>query len=239
MPTTTPTETSNMTNAVAYLRVSTNDQAESGAGLAAQRAAITAYASANNMTITAWYEDAGVSGAAGLEARPGLAAAVAGLRRGSVLLIAKRDRLGRDTLVSLTIEKAVAKRGSVIVSADGLGNGDTAGDVFMRSILDAAAQFERGLIRQRTRAAMAEKRRAGQRVGQVPFGWRVEGDRLVEVEAEQLVLRRITECRDAGMSLRQIAAILTEAAVTTKSGSTTWTHTTIKSILDRAAAVAA
>ena len=77
MPTTTPTETSNMTNAVAYLRVSTNDQAESGAGLAAQRAAITAYASANNMTITAWYEDAGVSGAAGLEARPGLAAAVA------------------------------------------------------------------------------------------------------------------------------------------------------------------
>lgn len=226
--------------AIAYVRVSTTDQAESGAGLAAQRAAIEAYAGRAGLTITAVNEDAGISGACGIEARPGLAAAVAGLRRGDVLIVAKRDRIARDTFTATLIERAVAKRGASIVSADGVGNGSGPADEFMRSVMDAAAQFERGLIRQRTRAAMAAKRKANERTGEVPFGWTLAEDgRLIEVEAEQLVIRRIQECRDAGVSLRRIAQILTEAKVITKKGGTTWSHTTVKSILDRAAALAA
>jgi len=226
--------------AIAYVRVSTTDQAESGAGLAAQRAAIEAYAGRAGLTITSTSEDAGISGAAGIDARPGLAAAVAGLRRGDVLIVAKRDRIARDTMTAMMIERAVAKRGASIVSADGVGNGSGPADEFMRSVMDAAAQFERGLIRQRTRAAMAAKRKAGERTGEVPFGWQADADgRLIEVPEEQLVLRRIRECREAGVSLRRIAQILTEAKVITKKGGTEWSHTTIKSILDRAAALAA
>ena len=227
-------------NAIGYVRVSTDTQAESGAGLAAQRQAIEAFAKANGLTITAWHEDAGISGAAGIEDRPGLMAALAGLRRGDVLLVAKRDRIARDTLTAMTIERTVAKRKASIMSADGIGNGDGAADAFMRSIMDAAAAFERGLIRQRTRAALAAKRRAGERTGQIPFGWSLgEDGRLVEVAAEQKVLADILACRAAGMSLRQIAVILTEANVPTKSGTTAWSHNTIDSILKRAAALAA
>lgn len=226
--------------AVAYVRVSTDNQAESGAGLAAQRAAIEAYAGRAGLTITTFTEDAGISGAAGIEDRPGLAAAVAALRRGDVLIVAKRDRVARDTFTATLIERAVAKRGASIVSADGIGNGQGPADDFMRSVMDAAAQLERGLIRQRTRAAMAAKRKAGERTGEVPFGWTVAADgRLIEVAAEQLVIRRIQECREAGVSLRRIAQILTDARVITKKGGTEWSHTTIKSILDRAAALAA
>lgn len=228
-----------MKAAIAYVRVSTNDQAESGAGLAAQRAAIEAYAARHGLTVTAWHEDAGVSGAAAIEARPGLLAAIGQLRRGSVLLIAKRDRIARDTFLSLVIEKAVGKRGAVIASADGVGNGDGPADAFMRSIMDAASQFERGLIRQRTRAAMAAKRRAGERIGEIPFGWDLHDDgTLIENAAEQKVIACILDCRKAGMSLREIASILNGQAVTTKKGNR-WYGETVRSILDRCAALAA
>lgn len=226
--------------AISYTRVSTTDQADSGAGLAAQRAAIAAFAGRSDMTITAAFEDAGISGAAGLEDRPGLMAAVDQLRRGDVLLIAKRDRLGRDQMAVLMIERAVAKRGASIMSADGIGNADDPGSQFMKQIVDAAAVYERGLIRARTRAAMAAKRAAGQRIGEVPFGYQLGDDGLlIEHPAEQLVLQRIRECRAAGMSLRAIAAILMKAGVATKKGRTTWYAETVKSILDRDNALAA
>lgn len=228
------------TNAIAYVRVSTAGQAESGAGLAAQRQAIETFAKRHGLTITAWHEDAGVSGAAPVEDRPGLLAALADLRRGDTMIVAKRDRIARDTLTALTIERTVGRRKATIMSADGVGNGSGAADEFMRSIMDAAAAFERGLIRQRTRAALAAKRRAGERTGEVPFGWSLgEDGRLVENAAEQTVLANIKACRDAGMSLRQIAAILTEANIPTKKGGVAWSHNTIASILTRAAALAA
>lgn len=226
--------------AIGYVRVSSDQQAESGAGLAAQRASIDAYAKRAGLEVAAVFEDAGVSGAAGLEDRPGLMAAIGCLRRGDVLLIAKRDRIGRDVLAVMAIEKAIGRRGASVVSCDGVGNGDGAADVFMRQVMDAAAQFERGLIRARTKAAMAEKRKAGHRIGEIPFGWTLGADgRLVEVESEQVVIRLIMECRQAGMSLRAIADALTAETVPTKRGSARWTHSTVQSIVNRAAALAA
>jgi DNA invertase Pin-like site-specific DNA recombinase len=104
----------------------------------------------------------------------------------------------------------------------------------------AASEFERGLIRQRTKAAMAAKRKAGERVGTIPFGWTLGDDNtLVPVAEEQRVIEQIIRCRAAGMSYRAIAAILTEGNVTTKSGASVWNHNTVKSILVRHAALAA
>ena len=226
-------------NVIIYTRVSTNDQAESGAGLAAQSASCAAYAAKAGMNVIGTFTDAAISGAAGIEDRPGLMAAVACLRRGDVLLIAKRDRLGRDQMAVLMIEKAISRKGATIVSADGMGNGDDAGSIFMRQVIDAAAVYERNLIKARTKAALAAKRKAGERTGEVPFGWRLDdAGRLVEDAAEQNVLAKIMSCRAAGMSLRKIAAILTGAGIVTKKGRSTWTHTTVASILERAAALA-
>lgn len=226
--------------AISYTRVSTTDQADSGAGLAAQRAAIDAFAGRSGMTITATFEDAGISGAAGIEDRPGLMAAVSQLRRGDVLLVAKRDRIGRDQMAVLMIERAVAKRGASIMSADGIGNADDPASQFMKNVIDAASVYERGLIRARTKAAMAAKRAAGHRIGEVPFGYQLADDgRLVEDAGEQLVLQLIRECRAAGYSLRQIAAVLMKKGIATKKGRTTWYAETVKSILDRDAALAA
>jgi DNA invertase Pin-like site-specific DNA recombinase len=227
-------------NVTIYTRVSTDEQAASGLGLAAQVAACESFASKAGYTVTGLHTDAGVSGAAGIEDRPGLAAAIAGLRRGDALVIAKRCRLGRDAFVIAMIEKAVSRKGASILSADGVGNGTDPASQFMKGVIDAAAAYERGLIRARTKAALAAKRRAGELAGEVPFGWTAdESGRLHEVADEQNVLRLIDELRGAGVSLRRIASILTDAGHTTKKGRAAWTHTTVKSILDRKAALAA
>ena len=227
-------------NVIAYTRVSTTDQAESGLGLAAQMAACETFAAKAGHSITGVFTDAGVSGAAGIEDRPGLMAAVAGLRRGDALLIAKRCRLGRDTMAVLMIEKAVSRKGAVILSADGIGNADDPASQFMKNVIDAASVYERGLIRSRTKAALAAKRAAGERTGEVPFGWTADAaGRLIEDAGEQTILRLIRELRDAGCSLRRIAKELTDAGHITKKGRATWTHSTVQSILDRAAALAA
>lgn len=227
-------------NLISYNRVSTNDQAESGLGLAAQAAAIDAFAKRHGHTITATFTDAGISGAAGLEDRPGLAAAIAGLRKGDALVIAKRCRLGRDAFAIAMIERAVAKRGAVILSADGVGNESDANGQFMKAIIDAAAAYERNVIRSRTKAALAAKRRAGRLTGEVPFGWNVDADgNLIEVAEEQAIIAKINELRQAGVSLRRIAGILTDAGIVTKKGKATWYAETVKSILERQAALAA
>lgn len=88
------------------------------------------------------------------------------------------------------------------------------------------------------RSALAAKRKAGERVGEVPFGWTLDAaGRLVEDADEQNVLAKIMACHAAGMSLRKIAAILTGAGIVTKKGNAGWSHSTVQSILERAAAM--
>jgi DNA invertase Pin-like site-specific DNA recombinase len=227
-------------NVTIYNRVSTDEQAATGLGLAAQVAACESFAAKAGHSITAVFTDAGISGAAGLEDRPGLMAAIGGLRRGDALIVAKRCRLGRDQMAILMIEQAVSRKGAVILSADGVGNSDDPTGQLMKGIVDQFAIYERAMIRSRTKAALGAKRRAGELAGEVPFGWVADATgRLIEVSAEQEVLGLIRRLRDEGMSLRRIAAILTESNVTTKKGRAEWSHTSVKSILERAAALAA
>lgn len=218
---------------IAYCRVSTTKQADSGLGLDAQLASIATYSQSLGLNLSQTFTDAAISGASPIEKRPGLTAAIASLKRGDLLIIAKRDRLGRDQFVTLTIERAVAKRGAKIVCADGIANGETTADDFLRKILDAAAQFERGLVKARTLAAMQQKRLKNESCGEVPFGYQlIEDGKLIECEKEQAVIRHIIICRERGISFREIAKIMNDAKHPTKKGGA-WMHTSVVSILKR------
>ena len=153
-----------MITAVAILRTSTNDQAT---GMDAQRAAITAYAFAKDIAIVAWHEET-ITGAARLKARPTLAAAIASLQPGMVLLAQKWDRLSRDPRTALDIADAVTARGAEIQVADGVGNGADIGSEAMRGMLLVFSQYERRVIGARTKAALAIKRAQGVRLGRPP-----------------------------------------------------------------------
>lgn len=195
--------------AIGYLRVSTDEQR---LGPEAQRAAIEAWAAREGVQVAAWHVDAGVSGATTIEGRPALCAALAALREhgAGVLVVAKRDRIARDVVVAATIERAAQLAGARMVSADGTGNGDTPADAFMRTVIDGAAAYERGLIRARTKAALAAKKARGERAGELPYGFRLAADgvRIEEDAAEQGVLAAVRELRSAGLSQRAVVAEL-------------------------------
>ena len=113
----------------------------------------------------------------------------------------------------------------------------------MRRIIDAFAEYERLIIKARTRAALAAKRRRGQRTGKVPLGYdladdgaRSKKDRpiaLVANAGEQATVATIKALRSGGLSLRAIADELTREGVRTKDGLDRWDHSTVRKILAR------
>lgn len=223
-------------HAIGYIRVSTEQQAESGLGLDAQQASLQTAASRLRMELLKTFVDAGTSGGLSIENRPVLLDAVASLKRGDVLLIAKRDRLGRDVIAVAMIERLVAKRGARVVSAAGEGtDSDDPAALLMRRLIDSFAEYERALIAARTRSALAAKRRRGERVsGIVPFGFRFAEERLEREEGEQRTLALIRALRGSGASLRAIAAALNEQGILTRSGAS-WRFEYVRNLLRQAA----
>jgi DNA invertase Pin-like site-specific DNA recombinase len=220
------------TRAFGYVRVSTDAQADSGLGLDAQRAAIESAAGRLGLALADVFTDAGLSGALGLEHRPGLFAAIDGMRRGDVLIVAKRDRLGRDVVGVAMLERLVTRKGARIVSAAGEGtDADDAASMLQRRILDAFGEYERLIIAQRTKAALRAKRARGECAGNVPFGYQLAADgvHLEPAAAEQRILSAIGELRAAGYTLRAIADELNRQGYRTRSGGT-WRHQYVASL---------
>lgn len=185
--------------AVAYLRVSTEDQA---LGPEAQRAAIEAWAVRQGIQVTSWHQDQGVSGAAPVDDRPGLLAALRNLKEQGAahLVVAKWDRVARDVIVAAMVERMAERMGARVVSADGVGAGDGPEASLMRSIVQAFAQYERALIRMRTKAAMKALRDRGQWCGEVPMGFSLaeDGKSLMENPDEQAAIHAARHLRRQG-----------------------------------------
>lgn len=217
--------------AVGFLRVSTEDQ---GLGPTAQRAAIEQWAALRGVSIVAWHEDIGVSGAAPLDECPGLLAAIADLATlgAGVLVVAKRDRLARDPMRARFVENLARKAGALVCSAAGEGDGEDANAIFMRGVFDLIAELERGTIRSRTKQALAVKRKRGELTGTAPFGYRAEATGplqtrngttrrtavLVPDEQEQATIATVRELRASGLSLARICAELDARGIKPRGG---------------------
>lgn len=220
--------------AVAYVRVSTDEQARRGYGMEAQRNAIQKYADTHGIYITEWFGDDGATGSAvhdeasdveTMSGREGLAAAIKSLREGWILLVAKRDRLARSAMLSLLIERDVRRKRANIVSVAGEGSSyDEADDPYakaMRGFVDIFSELELDMIRARTRAALRVKRERGERISlRPPYGWRVaeDGKMLEPVLHEQNAIRQaVTNWRN-GASLTENIAMLARQGYINRKG---------------------
>lgn len=211
---------------VGYVRVSTDEQVTSGAGLEAQRSAIRAEAERRGWTVVAIFEDAGLSGKA-LDGREGLAKALAAVESGDAanLIVSKLDRLSRSLLDFAVLMKRAQEVGWNLVALDlGIDLSTPAGE-FLASVMASAAQWERRIIGQRTKDALAEKRAAGVVLGRPA--------RLPEE-----VCRMIEDARGQGKSLRVIAEELNEAQVPRAQGGSRWHASTVQAVLCRRSAAA-
>lgn len=202
---------------VGYARVSTTEQADSGAGLAAQEAAIRDYCTRHGLTLAALHTDAGASGKS-LDHRPALTAALDDLDAGRVaaLVVAKVDRLSRSLADFANLMARAERNGWAVVALDlGVDMRTPAGEM-LAAVVAATAQYERRLIGQRTREALAARRAAGVTLGRPR-------------QLDPALAERIRTRRTAGATLAGIAAELNAEGTLTPTGRQ-WSPTLVRKI---------
>lgn len=222
----------------AYLRVSSEEQAESGLGLEAQLMKCSAMAQVKEWPEPTIYRDDGISGAKDASARPGLASLLRDARGGRLdaVIIKSLDRLGRRTRLVLELVDDLAAHNVSLVSCQEALDTTTPQGQFVLTIFAAIGQLERDQIAERTRAALsALKVRDGQAGGKLPYGYQRTGKSGTEsvtiLAPEAATVRRIFEERANGTPLRRIARMLTEAGLSAPRGGPVWRHTAVDSIL--------
>lgn len=203
-----------------YVRVSTQEQALGGAGLAAQRSAIELKAAREGWTLVDIVEDGGVSGSTPAEQRPGLREAMRRIEahHADGIVVAKLDRLTRSLLDFAQLMERSRRKGWSIVALDlGVDTSTPSGEM-MAGVLATFAQFERRLIGQRTAEALAVKRANGVRLGRPP-------------SVPPAVVAVVQRQRASGRSHREIAAHLNGSLVPTVGGGRQWYASTVQNVL--------
>lgn len=210
--------------AVAYYRVSTRAQGDSGLGLEAQRSTVEHFAQARGLRIVGEYRDV-ESGRH--NARPGLTAALARAKaEGATLLIAKLDRLSRNARFIFTLRDS----GVPFIACD-----MPEANTLTVGIMALLAQQEAELISGRTRAALAALKARGKKLGTDNLS---DSARRKAAEAKRSAalayhngnIRHAMNYRKAGWTLAQIAEELNAAGAVTRRGGR-FTATTVRRLL--------
>ncbi len=204
---------------VAYVRVSTREQADTGHGIDAQRTELRRQAELRGWSIVAWCEDLGVSGKD--MKRDSLTEAVRLVESGSAdaLVATKIDRVSRSVADFASLVCRANMKGWALVVLDiGLDLTTPMGK-FTANVLCAAAELERDMIAQRTRDGLAAARAKGVKLG---------GPRLLP----DAVADRIRQLRSEGATLTAIADLLNEE-VSTATGKGHWFPATVRAVLNR------
>jgi DNA invertase Pin-like site-specific DNA recombinase len=236
---------------VCYYRVSTARQGRSGLGLDSQRQAVAAYLNGGDWSIVAEFTE--VESGRNSE-RPALdkALAAARLHRAS-LVVSKVDRLTRSVaFLSRLLEAGVDVRFADLPQIEG------ATGRFMLQQMVAVAELEAGLISARTKAALAQAKKRGVKLGgrrrkvigehgngKPIYGDVVHGSAKARAKAVEAVQQRadaraadigptIKALQAAGAtSLRAIAAGLNDAGIPTARGSGRWSAVQVARVLQR------
>lgn len=208
------------TRVIGYTRVSTEEQGQNGVGLQAQEEAIRAKADAAGWQLLDVVDDK-ASGKS-MRKRPGLERCLAVLDAGfaEALIVAKLDRLSRSLVdFGHMLEQARAKGWKIVVLDMDLDMTTAAGEMTANTLMNFA-QFERRLIGERTKSALAVKKAQGVKLG-----------RPANIPGK--VIARIVREHDAGASLGDIARGLTADEVPTSQGGQRWYASTVRAVLER------
>ena len=173
-----------------------------------------------------YFTDIGISGAKGLDKRIGLAEALESLGKGDELIVAKLDRLARDSYLSAYLQFQVEKRGAKIVSAsEETLNGDDATSKLLKTIIQAFSEWERQTIRARIKQTMKLKISRNERVSRWPrYGTTFTDDakHVVEDVEQQKVIQLVKTLKHEGMKITRIKKELELRGIKTAHGNDKW-----------------
>lgn len=225
-----PRKTGDKVRAVAYVRVSSEQQAESGLSLEHQQTKLRALATVHDYELVDVIVDAAESGKS-LD-RPGMRRVLelADAKQVDAVLVAKLDRITRSVRDLSDLLERFSRRRVALVSASESLNTETASGRMVVRMLAVIAEWEREAIGERTRDALTAKRRRGERTSRyAPIGFSLTKDgKLKPNAAEQKQLDLIAECRDAGYPWAAIAAELARHGYKTRGGRA-WTLWNVRS----------
>jgi site-specific DNA recombinase len=195
---------------VGYCRVSTEEQAREGVSLDAQRERIAAHCVATGRVLSEVYVDHGES-AKSLN-RPEIQKLLDRVEAGEIgaVVVLKLDRLTRSVRDLLNLIDLFEKRGVALLSINETLDTSSAMGRCVIKVIGSFSELEREQIGERTAMALGHKRRNGAVYGHTPFGWRREGDRIVEDHEQQIELKEMRALLQAGESYNQIAAFMND-----------------------------
>jgi len=205
-------------NVIPYLRVSTQEQADSGLGLEAQRATINQHAAHREWSVVRWAVDDGYTAAT--LTRPALMDALTQLRAhtADALVVSKLDRLSRSLLDFAALMETARREGWAVIALDlGVDMTTPAGEM-LANVMASFAQYERRLIGQRTRDALQALKSRGARLGR-------------PVVVQRSTAERIGLWRAAGCTWAACADALNAAGVPTAHGGKRWYASTVRSVI--------
>ncbi len=222
---------------VGYCRVSTNRQAVFGISLEAQAEKIRCTATAHGIELSEIIVDAGES-ARNLH-RPGMERLLrmVDAREVEQVVIASLSRLTRSVSdLALLLDNFRRHNVTLISVQESLDTGSAAGRLVM-NIMCSVSQWEREILSERTRDAMFQKKLNGERVGNIPFGYRLADDlkHVTPEPEEQRIVSMMLRLHKQGHSLRAIAADPNVKGCKTRSGSA-WHPVYVSGVLKGASA---
>lgn len=207
-----------ITHATIYCRFSPRPDADASRSNETQEDACREWCETNDYIVAGVYRDSAMSGST-LD-RDVLWDALATLKKGSVLVVYRPDRLARDPRIAGVIELEAEKRGARIEYVEGSANGEAPEQELIRGVLHVIAGYERKITAARTRAAFRNKAARGERTSsKPPYGWKVDEataadpntpTKLVEVPDEQETIRLTQRWRKEGLGVQRMMYRLTD-----------------------------
>ena len=217
-------------NVVGYARVSTIEQKEEGISLNAQEQKIIAYCTVKDWNLTEIIKDEGIS-AKNLN-RPGIEALINSVKANEIeaVIVCKIDRLTRSVADLNKLVELFKKYDVALVSLAESLDATTATGRLMMNLLASVSQWEREIIGERTKDAIAFLKEQHKVYSRPVFGY-IEKNGLIEKDPEdEKTLKIIMDMKNKGFSYRRIADELNTANIDTKRDGI-WHANTVRRIL--------
>lgn len=203
----------------AYIRVSTNEQAEEGYSIPAQRNRLEAYALSQGWEIVKWYVDEGQS-AKDLN-RTDLTRMLKDLDLGifDCVLVYKLDRLTRSVMDLYKLLNLFDEHNVKFKSATEVYDTTTAIGRLFITLVSALAQWERENLGERVSMGMMQKAKEGKwTVANPPLGYTANEGILSIHSSEAAVVKEIYNLYLSGLGMWKIAGQLNDRGLYPRSG---------------------
>lgn len=226
----------NQKKVIGYIRVSTTDQKDNGVSLDDQRTRIEAWCISQGHKLLNIYEDH--KSGSNIKNRKAFNDAIEATKKDMYFVVIKLDRFSRSLSDTVMVANKLKNRGATLVSITE--NFDTRSPIgkVVFAILASFAEFERDMIVKRTRDALRFKKEKGERLGSLPFGYKVDidgdGKKLILDDDEQDIISTIHDLRCGGWSMQKIADQLNADGLLTSKGKQ-WKYQYINNVLKKTA----